>query len=51
MKLVKISKNNESVDQLKIQLDLMKQELDQVNNKIKTLEEKIEISEWYKIDF
>ena len=51
MKLVKTSKNNESVDQLKIQLDLMKQELVQVNNKIKTLEEKIEISEWQKIDF
>ena len=51
MKLVKTSKNNDSVDQLKIHLDLMKQELDQVNNKIKTLEEKVEISEWQKIDF
>ena len=48
MKLVKTSKNNESVDQLKIHLDLMKQELDKVNNKIKTLEEKIVISEWQK---
>ncbi len=51
MKLVKTSKNNESVDQLKIHLDLIKQELDKVNNKIKTLEEKVEISEWQKIDF
>ena len=51
MKLVKTSKNNESVDQLKIHLDLMKRELDEVNNKIKTLEEKVEISEWQKIDF
>ncbi len=51
MKLVKTSKNNESVDQLKIDLDFMKQELDQVNIKIKTLEEKVEISEWQKIDF
>ena len=51
MKLVKTSKNNESVDQLQIQLDLLKRELDDVNNKIKTLEEKIEISEWEKIDF
>ncbi len=51
MNLVKTSKNNESVDQLKIDLDFMKQELDQVNNKIKTLEEKVEISEWQKIDF
>lgn len=51
MKLVKTSKNNESVDQLKIHLDLIKQELDKVNNKIKTLEEKVEISEWKKIDF
>lgn len=51
MKLVKTSKNNESVDQLKIHLDLIKHELDKVNNKIKTLEEKVEISEWQKIDF
>jgi len=51
MNLVKTSKNNESVDQLKIHLDLMKRELDEVNNKIKTLEEKVEISEWQKIDF
>ena len=51
MKLVKTSKNNESVAQLKIHLDLIKQELDKVNNKIKTLEEKVEISEWQKIDF
>jgi len=51
MKLVKTSKNNESVDQLKIHLDLIKHELDKVNNKIKTLEEKVEISEWKKIDF
>ena len=51
MKLVKTSKNNESVDQLKIHLDLIKHELVKVNNKIKTLEEKVEISEWQKIDF
>lgn len=51
MKLVKTSKNTESVDQLKIHLDLIKHELDKVNNKIKTLEEKVEISEWQKIDF
>jgi hypothetical protein len=51
MKLAKTSKNNESVDKLKIQLDLMKLELDEVNNKIKTLDEKIEVSEWEKIDF
>jgi len=51
MKLVKTSKNNESVDQLKIHLDLIKHELDKVNNKIKTLEEKVEISEWQKINF
>ena len=51
MKLVKTSKNNESVDQLKIHLDLIKHELVKVNNKIKILEEKVEISEWQKIDF
>lgn len=51
MKLVKTSKNNKTVDQLKIHLDLMRQELDKVNNKIETLEKKVNISEWEKLEF
>ena len=46
-----ILEKKDSFNRLKKHLDLMKKELDNTNNQIKSLEKNKKISEWQKIDF